>query len=104
VYSRKLSCRFSSGFSELSNRGTRKKDRTIRPRSPLSYTTMAPDDVEEGRRMGSRQASWGIGIGAAIGAILVAVSFDYLAFWPGALGAGIGALVGALVGGALGRR
>ena len=53
--------------------------------------------------MGSRQ-TWGIGIGAAIGAVLVAVSFDYLALGPGALGAGIGALVGALVGSALGRR
>jgi hypothetical protein len=53
--------------------------------------------------MGSSRQAWGIGIGAAIGAVLVAASFDYLALGPGALGASIGALVGALVGGALGR-
>ncbi len=31
---------------------------------------------------------WGIAIGAAIGGVLVAVLFDYLALGPGALGLG----------------
>jgi len=47
---------------------------------------------------------WGIGIGAAIGGVLVAVLFDLLALRPRALGAGTGALIGALIGGAFGRR
>jgi hypothetical protein len=50
--------------------------------------------------MKSRQV-WGIGIGAAIGAVIGVALFDYLALGLGALGAGIGASVGALLGGAV---
>jgi ABC-type cobalamin transport system permease subunit len=42
--------------------------------------------------------------GAAIGAVLGAGLFDYLALEPGVLGIGIGAALGALLGGLLGRR
>ena len=56
--------------------------------------------MRKGGCMESRQG-WGIGIGAAIGAVLVAALFDYLALGPGALGAGIGGALGALVGGTL---
>ncbi len=51
--------------------------------------------------MEPRRKAWGIALGAAIGGVLVAVLFDYLALGPGALGAAIGAL-GALIGGLIG--
>ena len=52
----------------------------------------------KGERMGSRQLI-GIVASAAIGAVLGAVLFDYLALEPGVLGIGIGAVLGALLGG-----
>jgi hypothetical protein len=43
-------------------------------------------------------------VGIAIGVVLGAVLFDYLALGPGAFGAGIGGGLGAFLGGALSTR